>query len=165
MGKILTSREEPTGVEAMQELVYLAHDALGRGEDPAEEPHELMSQLETGVVDMCVKIDDQESKIAMLSMDLIQLSLKNAALVSDLRGALKILEALGRPVNPDDDVFLKSLSTVKREGDPEIVNRQHTEHGIEVDVLLTFSEDKLAEALKLGIEDYVNRTAAAALRG
>ena len=165
MGKILSSRDEPSSVETLQELVFIANEALQINEDPAEDEGELIGQLENGVIELCVKLDEQDVKISMLSMDLIQLSLQNATLMSDLRGALRVLEALGRPVNVDEDPFVRALSVMRREGDPEIVNRQSTENGIGVDVTLTFTEDKLAEALKLGIEDYINRTAAAAIRG
>lgn len=160
MGKILSSREEPTGVELLQELVFLTHDALGRSEDPAEELTDLMGQLETSVVDMCIKLDDQDTKISMLSMDLIQVSLRNAAIMSDLRAALRVLEVLGRPVNTKDESFTKALTVVRREGDPDVLVQSG-----QIDVTLAFEEDKLTEAFKLGIEEYINRTAAAAIRG
>lgn len=164
MAKILTSREEPTGVELIQELVFLTHEVLGVDEDPADDMAELTEQLENSVVEVCVRLDESDTKIAMLSMDLIQLSLQNATLVGDLRAAMKMLEALGRPANTSDAAFVRALSVIRREGDPEIVSRASTENGIEVDVTLTFTEDKLAEAFKLAVEEYINRMAESVLR-
>lgn len=164
MGKIFTSREEPTGVDVMQELVFLTHEVLGLDEDPADDLDTLTEQLENSVVEVCVRLDESDTKIAMLSMDLIQLSLQNASMVGDLRAALKMLEALGRPANTSDEPFLRALSVIRREGDPEIVTHANSQNGIEVDVKLTFTEDKLAEAFKLAVEEYINRVAASVIR-
>lgn len=163
MAKILSSREEPTDIETLQELVFIAHDVLGVQEDPSDDPDDLIDQLEQGVLDMGIRISDQQNAIASLSMDVVALSIQNSRLMGDLKLSLKVMEALAREVN-DGASFGKALSVIRREGDPEIVNRMTTENGIEVDVTLTFTEDKLREALKLAIAEYITQTAASILQ-
>lgn len=163
MGKILSSRDDPTDLESMQDLVAFAHDALEFDEEPADTVEELATQIELAVLGMGDRLRDQSVQIAMLSMDLIELSIRSAGMAKDLRDAVKLIEALAEPVH-DTDAFKKALLIMKREGDPTITTRANDDHGIEVDVDITFEENDLEEALRLAIGEYITSTAEAALK-
>jgi hypothetical protein len=158
MAKIFTSRDEPNSIESLQELVFVAHTALDRVDDPDSDPGLLRVQLDEAVMDMAEMIELQRHQVHMLSMDLVQLSLNQAMMASDLKVSLKLLEALAKPVN-DTNAFLRALALMKREGDPEITTSGNDANGIEINVKLTYEEEDLAEALKLAIGAYIADTA------
>jgi hypothetical protein len=159
MAKIFTSRDdELNSIEDLQELVFVAHTALDRDDDPDSDPEMLKVQLDVAVMDMAELIETQRHQIHMLSMDLIQLSLNQALMARDLKVSVLLLEALAKPVN-DTEPFLKALALMKREGDPEITTVGNDSNGIEIDVKLTYDEEDLAEALKLAIGEYIAGTA------
>lgn len=75
--KIFSSREDDdlVDIESKQELVFIAHDVLGRHEPPADDPELVQLQLEAGVMDMAELIEMQRTQIHLMSMDLMQLLL------------------------------------------------------------------------------------------
>lgn len=163
--KIFSSREDDdlADIETTQELVFVMHDVLGKDEDPDEDPELVQLQLEAGVMDMAELIETQRHQIHMLSMDLIQLSLNHTLMMRDLKVSAVLLEALSLPVI-ENDPFLKALAILKREGDPEITTVGNDANGIEIDVKLTYSENDLAEALKLALGEYIDCTAEETLK-
>ena len=163
-GKILSSRHEVFFEEALQELVLIAQSILGRDLDPADDEDELIEQLLEALIEIDERVDHDKTHIAMLSMDLISLSIRSTQMMAELKMAMKLIEALARPV-VDDAAFANALKIMRREGDATIITKgdEGDTGAIEVDVELTFEENKLSEALKLAIAEYIQATAQAAI--
>ena len=159
--KIFSSREEPTRLDLLQDLVFIAHSALGNEDEPSENEIAVLTQLETAMLELAELTQYQSQQLTAQALDLFQLTMQNMSMIGDLRTALNLIEALARPVN-DSDAFHAALKTMRRESDPEIMSQSTGDAGIEIDVALTFTENKLAEALKIAIEEYINLTAQAA---
>lgn len=152
-GKIFSSRiETTTDVEELQGLVFVAHEILNKDEEPAEDSALLMAQLDSAIMGIAEKVEMLTHTTHLLSMDVIQLSLQSVVLVREMKLYHKIMTALNAPVN-NGAAFTKALSILQREGMPHVSSSYGN-----VDVQLSFTEDKLAEALRLAISEYNAQT-------
>jgi hypothetical protein len=163
-GKIFSSRDEISFDATLSDFVFLVHDVLEKDEEPAAGIEDLLAQLDTGLVEIAEAYQHLHELCAALAMDVLTLSVHNGKMLNELKVALRALEALAAP--PNGQPFEKALLILKREGEPDIsaasVNPADPNE-IEMNIQLTFTEEKLAEALRIAISEYINETVFEAL--
>lgn len=157
-GKVLSSREEDAElIDELQVMVYTMHEMLGIDEDPEAEEYDLMLQLDDAIMKVHERMEVDRTHIAMLSMDLIQMSLRASMIAEDLITATKILEAMAKPANGPS--FAKALTAMRREATPTV----KTLTAQNVDLEFAYSEQELESALRVAIDEYIQDTALAIL--
>lgn len=156
-GKVLSSRADDAElVDELQVMVYTMHEMLGIDEDPEDEQYDLMLQLDDAIMRLSEARDVDRTHIAMLSMDLIQMSLRASLIADDLVTASRILEAMAKPANGNP--FAKALMAMRREAVPTVKTI-----GAGVDLEFTYSEQQLETALRTAIDEYIHETAVSAM--
>lgn len=158
-GKIFSSRDEISLDDALHDFVFLVHDVLEKEESPADDTEALCEQLDIGLVEVAERYQRVHEMCAALTMDVLTLTIHNGKMFHELRDTMRVLEALAAPTNGTP--FDKAFQTLKREGKPRVSAvsaKPGDSDELEMDVQLSFTEESLAEALRVAINEYNSET-------
>lgn len=158
--KILTSRVEGNDfvLDRLQDFVFLVWDVLERDSDPdldmPKTVEECLQALDDGLTEMAMKHLDQKEEIHQLGSDVLNLSVSNAALISDLRKVEDVVQGLTNPVNVAQVKNLdNAVNIFLRESEADMVAKAD---GAAVNVEVRIKSDEQLRAGLMQAVEYFN---------